>query len=60
MSSWYSRAELTRRIAYFYSAVSVANMFGGLIAAGVLSNLDGAQGIAGWVSKTHSGLHCFG
>ena len=48
MSSWYSRAELTRRIAYFYSGVSLANMFGGLIAAGVLNNLDGAQGIAGW------------
>lgn len=48
MSSWYSRAELTRRIAYFYSGVSLANMFGGLIAAGVLDNLDGAQGIAGW------------
>lgn len=27
---------------------SLANMFGGLIAAGVLSNLDGAQGLAGW------------
>lgn len=25
-----------------------ANMFGGLIAAGVLSNMDGAMGIAGW------------
>lgn len=23
-------------------------MFGGLIAAGVLSNMDGAMGIAGW------------
>lgn len=49
MSSWYSRAELTRRIAYFYSGVSLANMFGGLIAAGVLNNLHDAQGIAGWV-----------
>ena len=23
-------------------------MFGGLLAAGILGNLDGAQGIAGW------------
>lgn len=49
MSSWYTRAELTRHIAYFYSGVSLANMFGGLIAAGVLNNLDGAHSIAGWV-----------
>lgn len=48
MSSWYTRAELTRRLAWFYSGTSIANMFGGLIAAGVLGNLDGAHGIAGW------------
>lgn len=48
MSSWYTRAELTRRIAYFYSGSSLANMFGGLLAAGILDNLDGAQGLAGW------------
>lgn len=27
---------------------SLANMFGGLLAAGILGNLDGSQGIAGW------------
>ncbi|KAL1297370.1 hypothetical protein AAFC00_004910 [Neodothiora populina] len=48
MSSWYTRAELTRRIAWFYSGSSLANMFGGLLAAGILGNLDGAMGIAGW------------
>lgn len=48
MSSWYSRAELTRRVAWFYSGSSLANMFGGLLAAGILGNLDGAMGIAGW------------
>lgn len=48
MSSWYTRAELMRRMAWFYAGSSLANMFGGLIAAGVLGNLDGAQGIAGW------------
>lgn len=48
MSSWYTRQELTKRIAWFYGGVALANMFGGLIAAGVLDNLDGRNGIAGW------------
>ncbi|KIV98099.1 hypothetical protein PV10_01785 [Exophiala mesophila] len=48
MSSWYTRQELTKRIAWFYGGVALANMFGGLIAAGVLGNMEGAMGIAGW------------
>jgi hypothetical protein len=32
----------------FYAGSSIANMFGGLLAAGVLGNLEGAHGIAGW------------
>ncbi|KND87710.1 putative transporter [Tolypocladium ophioglossoides CBS 100239] len=48
MSSWYTRAELTRRIAWFFCGNALANMFGGLIAYGVLKDLDGASGIAGW------------
>jgi hypothetical protein len=30
MSSWYTRQELTKRIAWFYGGVALANMFGGL------------------------------
>ena len=48
MSSWYTRAELTRRMSYFYSGNALANMFGGLIGAAVLQNMEGAHGIAGW------------
>ncbi|KAK0705671.1 major facilitator superfamily domain-containing protein [Lasiosphaeris hirsuta] len=48
MSSWYTRAELTRRMSYFYSGNALANMFGGIIGAAVLGNMEGAQGIAGW------------
>ncbi|KAJ5428950.1 hypothetical protein N7445_010404 [Penicillium cf. griseofulvum] len=47
-SSWYTRQELSHRIAWFYSGSSLANAFGGLIGAGVLGNLDGVHGIAGW------------
>ncbi|KAJ5111600.1 hypothetical protein N7532_002135 [Penicillium argentinense] len=48
MSSWYTRQELSHRIAWFYAGSSLANAFGGLIGAGVLGNLDGNHGIAGW------------
>ncbi|KAJ5998414.1 hypothetical protein N7451_006224 [Penicillium sp. IBT 35674x] len=48
MSSWYTRKELSVRIAWFYAGSSLANAFGGLIGAGVLGNLDGAHGLAGW------------
>jgi hypothetical protein len=40
--------QLSHRIAWFYAGSSLANAFGGLIGAGVLGNLDGAQGISGW------------
>ncbi|EAL92120.1 putative MFS transporter [Aspergillus fumigatus Af293] len=40
--------DLSHRIAWFYAGSSLANAFGGLIGAGVLGNLDGAHGIAGW------------
>ncbi|KAI5362402.1 Putative major facilitator superfamily, MFS transporter superfamily [Septoria linicola] len=48
MSSWYTRAELTRHVAWFYAGNALANMFGGLLAAGILRRLDSAHGIAGW------------
>lgn len=48
MSSWYTRRELAHRIAWFYSGSSLANMFGGLLSAGILGDLSGAHGIAGW------------
>ncbi|KAJ2980790.1 hypothetical protein NUW58_g6853 [Xylaria curta] len=48
MSSWYTRGEMAYRIAWFYAGSSLANAFGGLIGAGVLSNLSGAHGISGW------------
>lgn len=48
MSSWYTRAELTRRISWFYSGSALANMFGGLLGAAILGNLDGDFGLAGW------------
>lgn len=48
MSSWYTRAELTRRISWLYAGNALSNMFGGLLAAAILGNLEGSKGIAGW------------
>ncbi|KAK2624961.1 hypothetical protein QTJ16_005330 [Diplocarpon rosae] len=48
LSSWYTRAELAHRISWFYSGSSLANMFGGLLAACILNNLDSSHGISGW------------
>lgn len=48
MSSWYTRAELTRRMSLFYSGNALANMFGGIIGAAVLGNMEGSLGISGW------------
>ena len=48
MSSWYTRAELTRRVSWLYSGNALAQMFGGLISAAILGNLNGNMGIAGW------------
>ncbi|UPL02141.1 hypothetical protein LCI18_013075 [Fusarium solani-melongenae] len=40
--------ELALRTAILYSGVLLATAFSGLIAAGVLSNLEGVRGISGW------------
>jgi MFS family permease len=48
MSSWYNRAELTRRIAWLYTGNALANMFGGLLGAAILGNLEGDLDRAGW------------
>lgn len=48
MSSWYTRAELNRRISWFYTGSALANMFGGLLGAAILGNLDGDMGLSGW------------
>lgn len=62
MSSWYTRAELTRRIAYLYAGNALANMFGGLLGAGILGGLEGDLGIAGWrwlfIIVSHRCLSC--
>lgn len=48
MSTWYTRSELSKRFAFFYAGPALANMFGGLIAAGVLRDMQGYRGLQAW------------
>lgn len=48
ISSWYKPSEIAPRVAVMYCGNTVANGFGGVLAAGVLSGLDNAAGFAGW------------
>ncbi|KAJ9094094.1 hypothetical protein QFC21_006195 [Naganishia friedmannii] len=48
LSSFYTRKEIAIRIAIMYSGNSLSNCFGGLIAAGVISGMEGKGGLRGW------------
>ncbi|GKT65599.1 hypothetical protein ColTof4_03637 [Colletotrichum tofieldiae] len=48
ISSWYRRAEQSRRFAIFMSAAILSGAFGGLLAGAITSGLEGAHGIRGW------------
>ncbi|KAE8148869.1 MFS general substrate transporter [Aspergillus avenaceus] len=48
MSSWYKASELAVRVAIVYCGNTIANGFGGMIAAGILSGLEGKGGLRGW------------
>ena len=48
LSKWYTKQELSFRMAIFYSASLVSGAFGSLIAAGILSGLAGEMGMAAW------------
>jgi hypothetical protein len=50
VSSWYKPQEIAPRVAVLYCGNTIANGFGGLIAAGILDGMDGAGGLAGWRS----------
>lgn len=53
VSSWYKPQEIAPRVAVLYCGNTIANGFGGLIAAGILDGMDGAGGLAGWRSVKH-------
>jgi Major Facilitator Superfamily len=48
LSKWYTKSELSLRMSIFYSGSLISGAFGNLIAAGILSGLSGARGMAAW------------
>jgi hypothetical protein len=48
LSKWYTKNELALRMSIFYSGSLISGAFGNLIAAGILSGLAGARGMAAW------------
>jgi len=48
LSKWYTKAELSLRMAIFYSGSLISGAFGNLIAAGILSGLQGARHMQAW------------
>ncbi|EPS31015.1 hypothetical protein POX_b01996 [Penicillium oxalicum] len=48
LSKWYTRRELTTRNAVLFCGNLISNAFSSLVAAGVLSNMEGTLGHAAW------------
>ncbi|KXT10403.1 hypothetical protein AC579_7846 [Pseudocercospora musae] len=48
LSKWYTKKELNLRMSIFYSGSLISGAFGSLIAAGILSGLEGARGMDSW------------
>lgn len=48
LSSWYKKAEQSKRFAVYISAAILSGAFGGLIAGGIESSMDGKYGLEGW------------
>ncbi|KAF7317476.1 MFS general substrate transporter [Mycena kentingensis (nom. inval.)] len=48
LSRWYTKKELAFRGAILYSGLLISNAFGALMAAGILSRMEGARGVRAW------------
>lgn len=48
LSMFYTRKEISTRMAIFYTGNMAASAFSGLIAAPIFSGMGGLRGLAGW------------
>ncbi|KAK9475574.1 major facilitator superfamily domain-containing protein [Dipodascopsis tothii] len=48
LGSWYKPDEIAKRVVIWDMSWNLASMFSGYIQAGVYTNLDGINGLAGW------------
>ncbi|KAK3325920.1 major facilitator superfamily domain-containing protein [Apodospora peruviana] len=47
-SCWYLPSEFGKRSSWFVTSAQIGGIFGGLIAGGLMANLEGVRGIRGW------------
>jgi MFS family permease len=48
ISSWYKKAEQSKRFAVYISAAVLSGAFGGVLAGAITEGLEGRYGIRGW------------
>lgn len=48
LSKWYTKKELSLRMAIFYSGSMISGAFGSLLAAAILAGLNGKRGLKAW------------
>lgn len=48
MTSWYTKEESPLRMAIWHAGNIISNVFSGLIAAGVLTDMDNVRGLHSW------------
>ncbi|OCF77942.1 MFS transporter, ACS family, pantothenate transporter [Kwoniella mangroviensis CBS 8886] len=48
LGSWYKDHELGKRSAVFATAAQMGTLFSGIMQGGIISNLDGKNGLEGW------------
>jgi MFS family permease len=48
LSCWYKPAELSKRLAIFYSASLTSGAFGGLLAGAITEGMNGVGNTPGW------------
>ncbi|KAF8967940.1 MFS transporter [Flammula alnicola] len=48
LSRWYTRKELALRSSILYAGLIISNAFGSLMAAGILSRMEGKLGVRAW------------
>lgn len=47
-SSWYTKEETPMRMAIWHAGNIISNVFSGLLAAGILTGMDGVSGLQSW------------
>lgn len=48
MKSWYKPSEMSKRLFFFYTASLMGGAFGGLLAGGIITGMEGKAGVRGW------------